>query len=254
MGGAGSGCAGGLTRPPRHERIGPPLDHFLQSSTLVAGIDKLDPNADAVTCMTMHNAKGLEFPLVFVSGLEDGLFPLARAAEDPSQLEEERRLFYVGITRAREKLFISYAESRRIHGVEQICAPSQFLKEIPKECTMELRPRAGVLRSQFGIQSGRGGYTTGGPVRMGSGYSEPQPWRERQQEGYNLSRPSLPARMAETTGTLGFRMGQSVRHASFGEGVILSFDGEGERARVEIRFAGSGTKWLMLGLAKLQGL
>ena len=89
---------------------------------------------------------------------------------------------------------------------------------------------------------------------MGSGYSEPSAWRERQQEGYGLSRPSVPTRMAETTGTMGFRMGQSVRHASFGEGVILSFDGEGERARVEIRFANSGTKWLMLSLAKLQGI
>lgn len=230
-----------------------PVTEFLMHAALEAGEGQATAGEDAVQLMTLHAAKGLEFPVVFLVGLENGLFPSLRAVEE-GNLEEERRLAYVGITRAREKLFISYAESRRIHGVEQICAPSQFLKEIPKECTMELRPRAGVLRSQFGIQSGRGGYTAGGPVRMGSGYSEPQPWRERQQEGYNLSRPSLPTRMAESSGTMGFRMGQSVRHASFGEGVILSFDGEGERARVEIRFAGSGTKWLMLSLAKLQGL
>ncbi len=229
-----------------------PVLEFLTHAALEAGEGQATVGEDAVQLMTLHAAKGLEFPVVFLVGLENGLFPSLRAVEE-GNLEEERRLAYVGITRAREKLFVSYAESRRIHGIEQICAPSQFLKEIPKECTVELRPRAGVLRSQFGVQSGRGGF--GGPVRMGSGYSEPQPWRERQQEGYGLSRPSVPARMAQetysSTGTMGFRLGQSVRHASFGEGVILSFDGEGERARVEIRFAGSGTKWLMLGLAKL---
>ena len=229
-----------------------PVTEFLMHAALEAGEGQATVGEDAVQLMTLHSAKGLEFPVVFLVGLENGLFPSLRAVEE-GNLEEERRLAYVGITRAREKLFISYAESRRIHGVEQICAPSQFLKEIPSECTVEVRPRAGVLRSQFGTQSGRGGYT-GGPVRMGSGYSEPSPWRERQQEGYNLSRPQLTPRMAESTGTMGFRMGQSVRHASFGEGVILSFDGEGERARVEIRFAGSGTKWLMLSLAKLQAL
>ncbi|MES2884597.1 MAG: DNA helicase II [Pseudomonadota bacterium] len=226
-----------------------PVTEFLMHAALEAGEGQATVGEDAVQLMTLHAAKGLEFPVVFLVGLENGLFPSLRAVEE-GNLEEERRLAYVGITRAREKLFVSYAESRRIHGVEQICAPSQFLKEIPSECTVELRPRAGVLRSQFGVQSGRGGF--GGPVRMGSGYSEPSPWRERQQEGYNLSRPQLTPRMAEATGTMGFRMGQSVRHASFGEGVILSFDGEGERARVEIRFAGSGTKWLMLSLAKLQ--
>ena len=228
-----------------------PVTEFLMHAALEAGEGQATVGEDAVQLMTLHAAKGLEFPVVFLVGLENGLFPSLRAVEE-GNLEEERRLAYVGITRAREKLFVSYAESRRIHGVEQICAPSQFLKEIPSECTVELRPRAGVLRSQFGVQSGRGGF--GGPVRMGSGYSEPSAWRERQQEGYGLSRPSVPTRMAETTGTMGFRMGQSVRHASFGEGVILSFDGEGERARVEIRFANSGTKWLMLSLAKLQGI
>ena len=232
-----------------------PVTEFLMHAALEAGEGQATVGEDAVQLMTLHSAKGLEFPVVFLVGLENGLFPSLRAVEE-GNLEEERRLAYVGITRAREKLFVSYAESRRIHGVEQICAPSQFLKEIPSECTVELRPRAGVLRSQFGVQSGRGGF--GGPVRMGSGYSEPSPWRERQQEGYNLSRPSVPARMAQesyaASGTMGFRLGQSVRHASFGEGVILSFDGEGERARVEIRFANSGTKWLMLGLAKLQAL
>jgi len=238
-----------------------PVTEFLMHAALEAGEGQATAGEDAVQLMTLHSAKGLEFPVVFLVGLENGLFPSLRAVEE-GNLEEERRLAYVGITRAREKLFISYAESRRIHGVEQICAPSQFLKEIPSDTVVEMRPRAGVLRSAFGVQSSRnafggGGYGSAVP-RMGSGYSEPNAWRERQQEGYNLSRPSVPARMAQesyaASGTLGYRMGQSVRHASFGEGVILSFDGDGERARVEIRFATSGTKWLMLSLAKLEPL
>lgn len=132
-----------------------PLDHFLQSSTLVAGIDKLDPSADAVTCMTMHNAKGLEFPLVFVCGLEDGLFPLARAAEDPSQLEEERRLFYVGITRAEEKLYLTCAEQRRRNGEFLLSVPSRFLKVITP--SLAERGRTARVRSE-----GRGAFGAGG--------------------------------------------------------------------------------------------
>jgi DNA helicase II / ATP-dependent DNA helicase PcrA len=226
-----------------------PVLEFLTHAALEAGEGQATLGEDAVQLMTLHSAKGLEFPVVFMVGLENGLFPSLRAVEE-GNLEEERRLAYVGITRARQKLFISYAESRRIHGVEQICAPSQFLKEIPSDCVTEMRPRAGVLRNAFGTQSSRSGF--GGPPRMGSGYAEPQPWRERQQEGYNLSRPSVPTRMAASSGIMGFTIGQNVRHGSFGDGVILSFDGDGERARVEIRFASGSTKWLILGLAKLQ--
>ena len=228
-----------------------PVLEFLTHAALEAGEGQATQGEDAVQLMTLHAAKGLEFPVVFLVGLENGLFPSMRAVEE-GNLEEERRLAYVGITRARSKLFISYAESRRIHGVEQICAPSQFLKEIPSDTVQEMRPRAGILRSSFGVQSSRSGFSGG--FGGGRGYEDPQPWRERQQEGYGLSRPQLTPRMAQGEGTLGFRIGQSVRHASFGEGVILSFDGEGERARVEIRFAGSGTKWLVLTLAKLQAL
>ena len=129
-----------------------PLDHFLQKATLVAGVDKLDPDADAVTMMTMHNAKGLEFPLVVVSGLEDGLFPLARAAEDPKQLEEERRLFYVGITRAEKKLYLTCAEQRRRNGEMMFSMPSRFLRAI----TASLAERQKSARAKT---EGRGGYT-----------------------------------------------------------------------------------------------
>src|SRR5688572_16439567 len=108
-----------------------PLDHFLQRATLVTGLDTLDPQADAVTMMTMHNAKGLEFPVVFIAGMEDGLFPLARAFDDPSMLEEERRLFYVGITRAEEKLYITHSRMRRRNGELMPAIPSSFLGVFP---------------------------------------------------------------------------------------------------------------------------
>ena len=153
-----------------------PLDHFLQSSTLVAGVDRLDPNADAVTCMTMHNAKGLEFPLVFVCGLEDGLFPLARAAEEPTQLEEERRLFYVGITRAEEKLYLTCAEQRRRNGELMYSMPSRFLDVI----TPSLAERGKTARAKA---EGRGGF--GGYGSAGSGYGSRRSGDEWGRSGYN---------------------------------------------------------------------
>jgi DNA helicase-2/ATP-dependent DNA helicase PcrA len=246
---------------PEEEGLDPVLN-FLTHAALEAGEGQANAGEDAVQLMTLHSAKGLEFPVVFMVGLENGLFPSMRAV-DEGNLEEERRLCYVGITRARQQLTISYAETRRIHGVEQICAPSQFLKEIPSETLVETRPRAAVLRSSFGVQSGRGSYGGGGfggggggapRSGLGSGYEHGNAWRERQQEGYNLSRPALSAKMTAEVGYGGYKLGQRVSHPSFGEGTILSFDGEGERTRVEIRFANAGTKWLMLAMAKLSPL
>ena len=243
---------------PNEEGLDPVLN-FLTHAALEAGEGQATAGEDAVQLMTLHSAKGLEFPVVFLVGLENGLFPSMRAV-DEGNLEEERRLCYVGITRARQQLFISYAETRRIHGVEQICAPSQFLKEIPSDCIVETRPRAGVLRGSFGVQSGRGSYGGGSAARvgMGSGYDQRieqgNAWRERQQEGYNLTRPTLSANLSAGVNVGGYTLGQRVNHASFGEGTITSFDGDGERARVEINFRNVGSKWLMLSIAKLQAL
>ncbi|HEY0971146.1 MAG TPA: UvrD-helicase domain-containing protein [Gemmatimonadales bacterium] len=162
-----------------------PLDHFLQRATLVAGIDGLDQNADAIVMMTMHNAKGLEFPVVFVTGLEDGLFPLARAYDDPAMLEEERRLFYVGITRAETKLFLTYAEQRRRNGELLPSRPSSFLAALPKELLdtrLTARARssgrafiAGALGDDdefggFGRFASLGGSSRGSRGGSGTGY------------------------------------------------------------------------------------
>ena len=160
-----------------------PLDHFLQKATLVAGVDALDANADAVVLMTMHNAKGLEFPVVFITGLEDGLFPLARAFDDPALLEEERRLFYVGITRAEEKLFITHAEQRMRNGERMMSRPSSFLDGLARELferkqTLKVRSSGRAFMSNLG--PGRGREERGGGAGGGWGQSS---WTRRSGAG-----------------------------------------------------------------------
>ena len=257
-----------------------PLDHFLQSSTLVAGIDKLDPNADAVTCMTMHNAKGLEFPVVFVSGLEDGLFPLARAAEDPSQLEEERRLFYVGITRAETKLYLTCAEQRRRNGELMFSMPSRFLKQV----TISLAERQKTARAK---SEGRGGFASigggqsgrdaddgwgrssyngsggggGGAKRSGGPYGSAAYGAGNSSFGKSAGAFSAPARRDrpiepedESQDAPMFAVGAKVRHAKFGSGTIAELTGSGRDLKVRIDFEDEeiGRKTLVLAQAKLE--
>ncbi len=252
-----------------------PLDHFLQSSTLVAGVDKMDPNADAVVCMTMHNAKGLEFPLVFVSGLEDGLFPLMRASEDPSQLEEERRLFYVGITRAEEKLYITSAEQRRRNGELMISLPSRFLKGIRPS----LAERGKTIRAKsegrgaFGGASGYGSRrdddgSWGKSSWSGGGGSRSSPQRSVGNYGSanygaashsaSFSKPNrreeVPSVEDESQDTPSYRPGERVRHAKFGTGTIAELTGSGRDLKVRIDFDDEdiGRKTLVLAQAKLE--
>ncbi|MEQ8799470.1 MAG: DNA helicase II [Salinisphaeraceae bacterium] len=192
---------------------GDALTQFLAHAALEAGENQAGEWDDCVQLMTLHAAKGLEFPQVFLVGLEEGLFPHQRSVEDPDGLEEERRLAYVGMTRAMRRLHLSHAELRRLHGSENLCAPSRFLREIPAEFLREIRPQAQVSRPMF---DGRRGL-----IDTGAG-----------PEGLNL--------------------GQRVAHKKFGEGVVLSFEGEGARARVQVNFDGAGSKWLMAGYANLQ--
>jgi len=123
-----------------------PLDEFLSHAALEAGEGQAEAWEDCVQLMTMHSAKGLEFPLVFLSGMEDGLFPHQRSIADPNGLEEERRLCYVGITRAKQTLYVTYAEQRRLHGMDRLSQPSRFIAEIPEEHIEEIRPRVQVSR------------------------------------------------------------------------------------------------------------
>ena len=197
-----------------------PLDAFLSHAALEAGEGQAEAWEDCVQLMTMHSAKGLEFPLVFLCGMEDGLFPHQRSIADPQGLEEERRLCYVGITRAKEALYITHAEQRRMHGTDSFSQASRFISEIPDELVEEIRPRAQVqLQVSRPIQS---------PLRHARTASGVAPGAE-----------------------LGVRLGQRVRHAKFGDGVILNCSGQGAHAQVEVNFETVGTKILVLAYANL---
>ncbi|MCL4776897.1 MAG: DNA helicase II [Gammaproteobacteria bacterium] len=191
-----------------------PLDAFLAHAALEAGEAAGKDWDDCLQLMTLHSAKGLEFPLVFITGMEDGLFPHRRTIEDPEGLEEERRLCYVGATRAMSELYLSYAEQRRLHGVDSIGQPSRFISEIPAELLEEVRPRIRVSR----------------PV-----------YRRPMQSGGSLQDPEQPV-----------RLGQRVRHGRFGEGVVLNCEGSGAHARVQVNFENGGAKWLVMSYANLE--
>jgi len=195
-----------------------PLDSFLAHAALESGEGQASEWEDSVQLMTLHSAKGLEFPVVFLCGLEDGLFPHQRSVTDINGLEEERRLAYVGITRAMRRLYLTYAEQRRLHGVDQFGTPSRFIAEVPAELVEEVRPRVQVSRP---VYQGRG--------RPAAVYEEPPP-------------------------ASGMRLGQRVRHGRFGEGVILRLDGHGQGAQVEVNFERLGRKVLMLAYANLEAL
>jgi DNA helicase II / ATP-dependent DNA helicase PcrA len=201
----------------------PPLASFLSHAVLESGEGQAEAWEDCVQMMTLHSAKGLEFPVVFLCGLEDGLFPHQRSIADLQGLEEERRLCYVGTTRAMRRLYLTYAEQRRMHGVDSYGAPSRFIAEIPAELVEEVRPR---------VQVSRPSYVPGRPS------SQPRPVARSQSFA------------DDSPGSL--RLGQRVRHQKFGDGVVLSVEGQGSNARVQVNFERQGTKWLMMGYANLQ--
>ena len=199
------------------------LSAFLDKAALDAGETQADESEDAVQLMTLHSAKGLEFHLVFLAGMEEGLFPHKMSMDNIAGLEEERRLCYVGITRARTKLYMSHAESRRMHGEVNLCRPSRFINEIPNELLDEIRMKSSVSRPSFGN------------TRIGSRVS---------------SKLSGNIEVPETD----LSLGQRVVHGKFGEGVILNYEGQGPNARVQINFDAVGSKWLVLSYAKLEVL
>ncbi len=194
------------------------LDSFLTHAALEAGEMQGEEYDDCVQLMTLHSAKGLEFKLVFLVGLEEGLFPSQQSSDDINRLEEERRLCYVGMTRAMSQLYLTYAESRRIYGRETYSRPSRFLREIPNEHLQEIRMRANVNRPMSVSPMG----------------------------GSSVNQSVSQARR--------FKLGQTVSHAKFGEGVVLQVEGEGAQERVQINFKNVGMKWLMLSYAQLEAL
>ena len=209
----------------------PPLQSFLAHAVLESGEAQGEAHEDCVQMMTLHSAKGLEFPLVFLCGLEDGLFPHQRSHSDLEGLEEERRLCYVGMTRAMKQLYFTYAEQRRLHGTDSYNAPSRFISEIPAEMLEEVRPR--VRPSARGGLDGYAGSTHSG----GSAYAA----------GNGRARGTLSEVIDG-----GMRLGTRVRHGKFGEGVVLNVEGQGLHARVQVNFERQGSKWLMLQYANLE--
>jgi DNA helicase-2/ATP-dependent DNA helicase PcrA len=207
------------TRADADAAIASPLAAFLSHASLEAGENQAAAGQDAVQLMTVHSAKGLEFHAVFITGLEEGLFPHENSLTEADGLEEERRLMYVAITRARRRLYLSYAQSRLLHGQTRYGVRSRFLAEIPGEHLKWLTPRFAGARAA--------GMHEAVPTATGA---EP--------------RAAGPSH--------GFRVGQSVRHARFGDGVIIRLEGHGDDARAKINFGPAGVKELLLGVAKLQ--
>ncbi len=193
-----------------------PLSAFLSHAALEAGEGQADEFDDAVQLMTLHSAKGLEFPLVFMVGVEEGMFPSQMSSEESGRLEEERRLCYVGMTRAMQKLYICHAEMRRLYGKDMFHRPSRFIRELPETCLEEVRMRAQVSR----------------PATATGRFSQ-----ETVNNNFNQT---------------GFNLGQRVKHPKFGEGTIINFEGSGAQSRVQVAFNGEGIKWLVTQYAKLE--
>ncbi|MCR3755576.1 MAG: ssDNA translocase and dsDNA helicase - DNA helicase II [Sodalis sp. Psp] len=189
-----------------------PLQAFLSHVALEVGEDQTDAYQDAVQLMTLHSAKGLEFPQVFIVGMEEGMFPSQMSLNEDERLEEERRLAYVGVTRAMKKLTITHAKTRRLYGKEAYHRPSRFVSELPFACVEEVRLRARVIH----------------PVN----------------QTYIGTSP--------TKNDSGFIIGQRVRHPKFGEGTVINLDGNGKHSRLQIAFYGRGIKWLVAAYARLE--
>src|SRR5690606_29921591 len=200
-----------------------PLAGFLGHASLEAGENQAGEGTDALQLMTVHSAKGLEFQAVFMTGLEEGLFPHENSSAEPGGLEEERRLMYVAITRARERLYLSYSQTRMLHGQTRYGLKSRFIDELPQGALKWLTPR--------------------GTGRMGAWHDAPD-WPAH----------GVPAGNGQAVrrdrGT-GLRIGQAVEHARFGEGVVVEIEGQGDDARAQVNFGPSGVKWLALSVAKL---
>jgi DNA helicase-2/ATP-dependent DNA helicase PcrA len=223
-----------------------PLDHFLQKAMLVAGIDTLDPNADAVTLMTLHNAKGLEFPVVFITGLEDGLFPLSQSFDEPEKLEEERRLFYVGITRAESKLYMSFAETRRRNGEMMMSIKSRFLKDIPP----------GMLEEKRTIKvraAGRSAFVRDGASEKGFGQTSWRGTPTRRTHDVPAWKGGAPIAEIADAGP-GYVTGERIRHKLFGVGRISELSGTGRDVKAVIDFedAAVGRKTIKLAYTTLE--
>jgi DNA helicase-2/ATP-dependent DNA helicase PcrA len=235
-------ASGEIVAPPRivpdaeTGEIMSPLGAFLTHASLEAGDNQAQAGQDAIQLMTIHSAKGLEFDCVFISGLEEGLFPHENSASDLDGLEEERRLMYVAITRARKRLYLSFSQTRMLHGQTRYNVKSRFLDELPEAALRWITPKHQAFGSGFARQyneawsRGSGLHSIVGTGRVPAFGASPAP---------------------KPAATHGLRSGQGVFHTKFGEGVVITLEGSGEDARAQVNFGRHGMKWLALSVAKL---
>ncbi|CAN7207957.1 UvrD-helicase domain-containing protein [Rhizobacter sp. LjRoot28] len=214
-----------------------PLAAFLTHASLEAGDNQAQAGQDAIQLMTVHAAKGLEFDAVFITGLEEGLFPHENSASDLDGLEEERRLMYVAITRARKRLYLSFSQTRMLHGQTRYNVKSRFFDELPEAALRWLTPRNQGFGSGFAREY-QSAWSKGSGLSgiVGAGKVEPR---------------AVASSGPKTTSSHGLRSGQTVFHNKFGEGVIVTLEGQGEDARAQVNFGRHGMKWLALSVAKL---
>jgi len=203
-----------------------PLSAFLSHASLEAGDNQAQAGQDALQMMTVHSAKGLEFDAVFITGLEEGLFPHENSAKEEGGVEEERRLMYVAITRARKRLYMSFSQTRMLHGQIRYNVKSRFFDELPEESLKWLSPQVKVQPQWFGHQKAA--------------------WADAPASGANQIAQTFSKK------DLGWRIGETVLHQKFGEGVIINIEGSGGNARAQINFGRNGIKLLDLSIAKLE--
>lgn len=221
----------------------PTLDSFLEDVALMSDIDNYNAESDAVVLMTLHSAKGLEFPVVYIPGMENGIFPGMQSIMSQADMEEERRLAYVGITRAKEKLTLTNAKTRMLHGQTSYNPPSCFLAEIPEELTIIKKPESPMYNSGYSSGYGYRGYNNGDNNSANSTYSKPK-------TTYSSSFGSS-ASNSKATSVPDYKAGERVNHKKFGDGMILSASKMGNDVLLEIAFDNVGTKKLMAKVAPL---
>ncbi|ARN22096.1 UvrD-helicase domain-containing protein [Piscinibacter gummiphilus] len=231
-----------LTPDAETGEIMSPLAAFLTHASLEAGDNQAQAGQDAIQLMTVHAAKGLEFDAVFITGLEEGLFPNEKSVADINGIEEERRLMYVAITRARKRLYLSFSQTRMLHGQTRYNVKSRFFDELPENTLRWLTPRNQGFGSGFAREY-QSAWQKGSGLSgiVGAGQQAPRP------NTLNTASSAGP----KTTTAQGLKSGQSVFHNKFGEGVILTIEGQGEDARAQVNFGRHGMKWLQLSIAKL---
>jgi DNA helicase-2/ATP-dependent DNA helicase PcrA len=212
------------------------LTTFLEEVALVSDVDNLDEQVDAPPLLTLHAAKGLEFAVVFITGLEEGLFPHSRSMDDPEQMEEERRLCYVGVTRAKERLYLMRTFRRTLFGESDVREPSRFLEDIPDPLVQDRGEKRGARQERLGLEAGR----FLGPERVGFTPFSPQ------------QRPGPPAARPVRPNAPRFQTGDEVKHEVFGSGIVIDSRLAGDDEQVTVAFAGIGLKRLMAGLAPME--